>query len=409
MEFRRLCRVEEALKNLIERLKMVEKEIVSIYECYSRILAEDVYAKIDVPPFDRAAMDGYALKAEDTFGADEEKPVKMKIVGKIEAGEIPNFEIKSGEAAEISTGAAIPRGANAVVMVENTRKFGDHVEVFQPLPPFKNISFAGEDVKAGDLILRRGEILQPQDAGILAACGIKEVNVFRKPKVAIISTGNELVEVGSKLEYGKIYCSNAAMLVNALREFAEPLFLGIVPDDRRKIESVLEEALKFDAVIFTGGTSVGKKDVVSKVVENLAEIVFHGVAMKPGMPSGAAVFDGKPIFMLPGSPVAAFLAYKTFAEPSILAMMGVRLIARRSCRVRGVLRSPVVSQIGTKSYVRVFWDGKNIEPVRISGSSIMSSMVRANGLLIVPENVEGYDSGEEVEIELIRDVTVVIK
>ncbi len=408
-EFKKLTRVDEALRELIPKLPRMKREIVSVYECSGRVLAEDIHAPIDIPPFDRATMDGYAVRAEDTFGASQASPIQLKLIGKVGIGETPNVEIAAGEAVEIATGAAMPKGANAVVMVEYTRRAGDFVEVLKPVAPQRNVSLRGEDVKKGEKILKRGEILQPQDAGMLAACGIKEVAVYAKPRVAIISTGNELVEVGKELDYAKIYCSNDAMIANAVREFAEPILLGIARDEREEIAAKLDAALCFDAAIFTGGTSVGERDLVPEIVGERGEIVFHGVAMRPGMPCGAAVVDGKPVFMLPGSPTAAILAYYTIVQPALLAMMGTRLIARKWSRVRGRLSSRVASSLGVRSYVRVLWDGKDVYPVRASGSGIISSMIRANALLVVPEDVEGYEEGEEVEVTLIRDITEVLE
>ncbi|MET1124013.1 MAG: gephyrin-like molybdotransferase Glp [Archaeoglobaceae archaeon] len=408
MEFKALTPLDEAVNVLTKNVRRLDVEEVSIYECRGRVLAEDVVAGVDVPPFDRAAMDGYAVIAEDTFGADEDSPVRLRVIGRVEAGENPSLELKRGEAVEIATGAAMPKNANAVVMVEHTRRSGDFVEVFKAVPPLKNVSRRGEDVKSGEVVLKKGEILQPQDAGVLASIGVSRVKVFRKPRVAVISTGNELVKPGEELEFGKIYCSNDAAIANAL-SFAEPVRLGIVRDEEEEIERVLLKALDCDAVIFTGGSSVGKRDLVPRVVERYARVLFHGVAMRPGMPSGAAVVDGKPVFMLPGSPAAALLSFHAIVEPALFAMMGVRVLRRRGEKVRGTLASPVASQLGVRSFVRVLWDNGKVYPVRVSGSSILSSMVRANALLVIPENVEGFAEGEEVEVTLIRDLTEVLE
>ncbi len=408
--FKSLLNIDDALSRLLVKLKPLATEYVDVYSCAGRILAEDVYAAIDVPPFDRAAMDGYAVRAEDTFGASTTNPVMLEVVGSVEIGKKPAVTVERGKAVEIATGAPMPAGANAVVMVEHTRSSEGFVEVMKQLTPGKNVSMKGEDVKKGEIVLRRGEILQPQDAGILAACGVERVRVYRKPVVAVISTGNELVEVGSKLEYGKIYNSNNPMICNALLENKfEAVSLGIARDSEDEIEEKLIKALRYDAVIFTGGTSVGKKDLVPAVVERYGKIMFHGVAMKPGMPSAAAVVDGKPIFMLPGSPAAALLSFYTFVIPALYRMMNVKIVARKWSVVEGVLTRRVSSQLGIRSNVRVRWENGKVEPVRVSGSGILSSMVRANGLLIVPEEVEGFDEGEVVSVVLIRDVTEVFE
>jgi len=408
--FKTRTNVEEAVNSLISKVKPLKTESVGIYQSYGRVLAEDVVSPIDVPPFDRAAMDGFAVRAEDTFGSSPTNPMLLKVVGEVEIGERPSVTVGEGEAVKIVTGAPLPNGANAVLMLEHANVRGDFVEVLKPLTPFKNVSRKGEDIKKGEVILKKGEIIQPQDVGVLASLGYGEVEVFRKPRVAVISTGNELVEVGSPLEYGKIYNSNNPMIFAALIENGfDPISLGIVRDDEEEIERVLVRGLEFDAVIFTGGTSVGERDLVPKVVEKYGEIIFHGVSMKPGMPTGAAVVEGKPILMLPGSPAAAFLSFYTFAIPALYGLMSIRLVARKWSRVKGTVQSRIPSEIGVRTNARVIWENGRIHPLRTSGSGILSSLVRANALLIIPEEKEGYEEGEEVEVTLIRDITEVLK
>jgi molybdenum cofactor synthesis domain-containing protein len=354
-------------------------------------------------------MDGFAVKAEDTFGATISNPILLELKGEVEIGQEPEFEVKEGEAVKIVTGAVMPRGADAVLMLEHANVKGKYVEVLKSLTPYKNVSRSGEDISKGEVILKRGEILQPQDAGVITSLGYKEVKVFKKPRVAVITTGNELVEIGERLERAKIYNSNNPMICNAIAEYGfTPFSLGIARDDEREIEDMLVEGLKYDAVIFTGGTSVGERDLVPKIVERYGEIIFHGVAMKPGMPSGGAVVEGKPVLMLPGSPAAALLAFYTFAIPALYRLMCVRLVARKWSVVSGVLQSRIPSEVGIRTNARVFWDNGRIFPVRTSGSGILSSLVRANALLVVPEEKEGFEEGEEVEVVLIRDITEVV-
>ncbi len=403
-------KVDSGIQKLVDRLKALEIEEVNVFSCQSRVLAEDVYAKSDVPPFDRATMDGYAVRAEDTFGASQTNPIMLEIASNVEIGETPDVVIESGKAAKIVTGAMMPRGANAVVMLEYTKNNGQFIEVLKSVTPMKNVSRRGEDIKAGELILKKGEILQPQDAGVLASLGIEKVKVYRKPRVAVISTGNELVELGSKIEGAKIYNSNNPMLCNALAEFGfEAVSLGIARDNRESIKSKLEEALSYDAILITGGTSVGHRDIVPEIVSEYGEILFHGVSMKPGMPTAAAVIGNKPVFMLPGSPAAALLSFYIFVVPALYRLMNVRILARKWSRQKGVLQRKIPSDIGVRSNVRVLWEDGKVYPIRISGSGILSSFVRANALLIVPEEKEGYDEGEEVEVTLLRDVTEVFE
>lgn len=403
-------RVGGALNSLLGKIKVLGTEYVNVYNLNGRVLAEDIVAGFDIPRFDRAAMDGYAVRAEDTFGASINNPIMLELVGSVEIGETPEVKVGQGKAVKIMTGAMMPEGANAVVMLEHTRINGDFIEVLKAVTPMKNVSRRGEDIKEGEVVLRKGEILQPQDAGVIASLGIDKVRVYRKPKVAVITTGNELVEVGEIVEGAKIYNSNNPMICNALLEFGfEPISLGIARDSVEDIRNKVSEALKFDAVVITGGTSVGSKDLVPEVIEEMGEVVFHGVSMKPGMPTAAGVVDGKPVFMLPGSPAAALLGFYTFAVPTLYRMMNVRIVARKWSRQRGILQGRIPSEIGVRGNVRVFWEDGKVYPIRISGSGVLSSFVMANALLVVPEEREGYEEGEEVEVTLLRDVTEVFE
>ncbi|MDK2795003.1 MAG: molybdopterin molybdotransferase [Archaeoglobaceae archaeon] len=403
-------RVESAIEKILTNVKTIGIEEVGVYECAGRVLAEDVIADTNLPPFDRSAMDGYAVVAEDTFGASKTNPILLKCIGEVRGGEKPKLEVKSGSAVRVFTGSAMPKGANAVIPLEFTRVVGEHLEVFATVPPYKNVSREGEDVRKGEVVLKRGEILQPQDAGILASLGFESVKVFRKPKVAVISTGNELVEIGEKLEDAKLYNSNAPMLCNAISQLGfSAVSLGIARDDFEEIEKKLFEALKFDLIVFTGGTSVGEHDIVPEAVSKHGKILFHGVAMKPGMPTAFGMVKNKPVFMLPGSPSACFLAFETFVIPALFRMVNVRVIERKGTLKKGILQARVPSEIGIRSNVRVYWEKGKVYPVRISGSGILSSLVKANALLLVPENVEGYEEGEEVEVKLIRDITEVFE
>ena len=406
--FEKLNSIQDALDKLLTSLKSLGVEHVDIFNSVGRVLAEDVFAPIDVPPFDRATMDGYACRAEDTFGADEVNPISLNVTALMEAGVEPKVTIRSGEAVEIATGAVIPKGANAVVKVEDVRTRGDRIEVIRPVNIGENVMFAGSDIMRGELLVRVGTILTHREIGLLAACGINKVKVYKKPKVAVISTGNELVQVGERLTNGKIYSSNNPMICNALRELNfEPINLGIARDNENEITRKLENSLNYDAAIFTGGTSVGEKDLVPLVVERYGKILFHGVAMRPGQPTAAAIVDSKPIFMLPGSPAAALLSFYVFVVPSLYRLMNIKIILRKWSKVEGELMDRIPSEIGIQSNVRVYWEKGKIYPIRISGSGILTSFVKANALLEVPENKEGYEKGEIVEVMLIRDITEV--
>jgi len=404
--FKERMRVDEALKLYFEKanLKKLDSEKVDLLNAYNRVLSQDIVAKYDVPHFDRSAVDGYAVKAENTFGASTTNPILLKVVGSIDIGEKPDFEIKDGEAAKIATGAPIPKGANAVVMLEYTNDLGDYVEILSAISPFKNVSRKGEDVKAGEVVLSKGEILQPQDIGILASLGIKEVEVAKIPRIAVLTTGNELIEDYGELDVGKIINSNSPMICAAIREIGcIPTSLGIAKDNPEVIETKIEEGLKVaDAVVVTGGTSVGEKDYVAVVVKKLGSLIVHGVSMKPGMPTGLGVVDNKPILLLPGFPMAALLSFYTFMPKIVERLLDVEVLGKKGEVVKAVTKRRIPSSSGIRTFARVIYKDGFIEPLRTSGSGVLTSMIKANGLVIIEEDKEGIEEGEEVEVVLTR-------
>ena len=406
IRFKERLSIQQVL-DILEQMefKTVDHEVIPINEACGRILAEDIIAKMDIPHFDRSAVDGYAVRAEDTFGASAMNPIVLKLVGEVEVGEKP-CKLNEGEAVRVSTGSALPIGANAVVMLEYAKEFNGYVEIYKAVTPFENVSRKGEDVKVGEVVLRRGEVLQPQDIGILASLGYSKIKVLKKPKVAIIVTGNELVEVGEKVEVGKIINSNGPMLCCAVKEFnCEPIYLGIAKDDENEIAKKIEIGVKqADIVLITGGSSVGKKDMVPNVVNKLGKVIVHGVAMKPGMPTGFGIIDGKPILLLPGFPVAALISFYTFFPEILAKIVGIKIIKKKWSSVKVTLTRSIPSQPGVRTFARVIIEDDKAEPIRTSGSGILTSMIKANGIVIVPEEIEGFESGKEVEAVLIRDI-----
>ncbi len=404
--FKERMSVDLALRLFLEvELKKVDSEYVSVFDACGRIISEDIIAKIDVPHFDRSAVDGYAVRAEDTFGASLTNPVILKLAGEVEIGEKP-CELKQGEAVKVSTGSALPKGANAVVMLEYAREFDENVEVYKPVTPWENVSKKGEDVKAGEVVLKKGEVLQPQDIGIISALGYSKVKVLKRVKVAVIATGNELVEVGEKPEVGKVVNSNSPMLCCAIKEFGcEPLYLGIARDDFGELLEKIRKAVEVaDIVTITGGTSVGKKDIVPEVVKKLGRLIVHGVAMKPGMPPGLGAIEGKPILLLPSFPVATLISFYTFFPEILARITGIKIVAKKWSVVRAKLKRRIPSQPGVRTFARVLLKEGLAEPIRTSGSGILTSMIRANGMVVVPEDKEGFEEGESVEVILIRDL-----
>lgn len=410
--FKEATRIEEARRIFYEALPATRlpSEQVAVPKALNRILAEDVRAEISVPSFAKSAMDGYAVVAEDTFGSAPTNPSLLKLVGESKIGESPKTIVEKGQTVAIATGAPVPQGANAVVMVENTKRLetGD-VEIYAPVAPGENVSQVGEDVKQGTVVLEKGRKLKPPDLGLLVALGRGTVNVVQKPKVGVLSTGNELLDV-SPGETAKIADVNRPVLMAMVEESGGmPLDLGIARDDTEQISRKLKQGLaSTDLVLVTAGTSVGKGDLVPDVIDELGKpgMLVHGIAMRPSLPTGLAVVDGKPIISLPGLPVSAMLAFSTFAQPLILRMLETEPDPQPKVKARTTKR--IVGVPGFRTFIRVQVresDGKLIvEPLRAPGSGILTTLTRANGIVVVPENVEGFDEGAEIEVQLFRPV-----
>ncbi len=411
--FKERIDVETALKLFFEKadLKKLESEEVSLWEAYERVLAEDIIAEVDIPHFNRSAVDGYAVRSMDTFGASKTNPILLRVVGEVEIGDKPSVKVGKGEAVRVATGAPLPEGCDAVVMIEYTSKLDDTtVEIYKAATPGGNVSRIGEDVKAGELILKKGTILQPQDVGMLAALGKTRIKVVRKPRVAVLSTGNELIEPGNKPDVGQIVDVNRFTIASAVKEIGgEVVDLGISRDDTGELESKLKEGLaSADMVIVSGGTSVGARDLLPEVVNRMGEVIVHGVSMKPGMPTALAVVNGKPVILLPGFPVAALIAFYTFVPRILQRMMGIEVVRQKWNVVKAKVTRRIPSNAGVRTFTRVVVkevDGEYVaEPLRTSGSGVLSSMIKANGLIVIPEDKEGVEEGEEFEVILIRPI-----
>ena len=407
--FKHLTPTRDALKILTSQLprKPVEVEVIPLSSALRRVLAEDIFSPINLPSFDRAAMDGYAVKAQNTYGASTSSPILLNAVRKTGP---ETFTIKNGEVSSVVTGGSMPAGADAVVMIEYTKQLADGtVEVCAEVHPAENVSRIGEDLRKGTLVLKKGERLLPQDLGMLACLGIDQVKVSRKLKVAVVSTGNEIQDRPSASS-GKIPDVNRPTLLNAIREVGcEPVDLGIAVDEFDVIQDKLKQALSTaDIVLVTAGTSVGPHDFVPQVINSLGKpgLLVHGVAMRPSMPTGLGIVDGKPIISLPGYPVSAYLAFLEFVPPLIDHLLGTVSLPKPT--VKAKLARRVAGVLGSRTYIRVRVTQREgnayVEPVSVSGAGILSSLVMANGFIIVPENVEGYEEGEMVEVELFRPV-----
>ena len=406
--FKHLTPTHEAIQTLLQNLSVeLEKEQVAVDASLGRIVAADVISDVDLPPFDRAAMDGFAVKAEDTYSASTSTPITLRLVGELRIDDTSDVKIGKNESASIVTGAQLPVGANTVVMVEYTERLSNVIiEIFSEVRPGENVSRLGEDVSKGTVVLKSGTTILPQDVGMLTGLGLQKVTVIRKPRVAVLSSGNELRDhSGVK---GKVADVNRPMLIAACHNLGcNPIDLGIVIDDYEAIRAKLLEGLQVaDVVLVTAGTSVGPADIVPKVIDSLGQpgMLVHGVAMRPSMPTGLAVVKGKAIVSLPGYPVSAYLAFIEFVHPLIAHLLRTQFLPLPTIRAKLNRRVPGI--LGSRTYVRVRVIGDKerlvAEPVRTSGAGILSSLVQANGFIIVPENVEGYEEGELVDVEIFR-------
>jgi molybdopterin molybdotransferase len=403
--FQKLTRTDKALEKWFNTLRIgkPDTEKVLLQEALGRVLAEDLVAPEDVPRFDKSAMDGYAIRSADLAGATQFKPAILKLT--------ENAQVNENQAKQIWTGNPIPKGADAVIMLENTQQRDDKVEVWSQLAPGTNISRSGEDTKKDTTAAKAGVRLNPYHLGLAAAFGCTQLVVTKKPKIAIITTGNELAEVGTKRLEHQIFNSNKTMVAAMCRELgAEVADLGIARDKVEEIAKKIKEALQSsDAVITTGGTSVGGLDLVPDAVNGIGKpgVVVHGVALRPAMPTAVAVSENKPVVILSGNPVAAVIGFEVFGRALICRMLGMKQTELRPI-VTARLTKRVTTALGRKNYVRVRVTQKNgeliAEPVSTKGSGSISTMTQSNGYLIVDENREGVNEGENVTIHMFAGV-----
>jgi putative molybdopterin biosynthesis protein len=388
-------------------------ENVPLDEALGRVLAADVVSPVDVPSFDRANVDGYAVAAEDTFGASEEVPRHVRLADEvIHTGIVPTTVVRPGSAVSIATGGMIPRGADAVVMVEHADLQGNEVLIARAVTPGSGVSFAGTDITTGETVLRRGEVLTSRDTGVLAAIGVSSVEAWRKPLVAIMSTGDEIIAPGEPMRPSKVYDSNAQVLADAVRELGgEPINLGITPDDEVALRERLTHAVAHaDVVLLSGGTSKGAGDVSYRVVAELRDpgIVAHGVALKPGKPICLAATSGRPVVVLPGFPTSAIFTFHEFVAPVIRAMAGRSRAERRV--VQATLPVKVNSEIGRTEYLLVGLveaadDGSAGPPLAAypmgQGSGSVTTFSRADGFATIDRHVEIVEAGSVIDVQLL--------
>ncbi len=379
---------DEALKIVMDTVKVLPPEQRDILDAAGMTLSEDIVSADNIPFVDNSAMDGYAVRSEDLKGASRENPVSLKVVEEVPAGRVGTQKLRNGEAVRIMTGAPVPPDADAVVMQEETEDCIEHVKVMASVRKGENIRPRGEDISEGETVLRRGKLLTPADIGVLASVGMPNVNVIRRPEVAIFATGNEIIGVDEPLEAGKVRNSNRYSLLPLMRAFgANPSDLGIASDDVGKLTEKIEQALTKDILVTTGGVSVGKYDLVRKVLEDLGmETRFWRVAMKPGKPLLFGELKGVTVFGLPGNPVSCFVQSELFIRPAIRKMSGRQ--QTEPLWVEAELTTKVKGKEGRADFTTAhaeFRDGRFFAtPTLKQGSGKLSSASSANSLIYLP-------------------------
>ncbi len=397
--FRDRAEVVELLAWIDRQAKPLDGETVPLARAVGRVLAQSVVATVAVPGFDRAAMDGYAVQAEETFGASPYNPLELALVGESLPGQPYSGHLMPGQAVRIMTGSPVPSGADAVIPVEQTEARTDRVRIHEPIAPGRHIGRRGEDISPGQEVLAVGRRLRPQDLGLLASIGVTEVNVVRRPRVAVLITGNELLPAGSRPQGHRIVDSNSPMLSALItRDGGEPIVGPILRDDRDTIRSALEQATA-DVLLICGGSSVGKEDYAPSLISELGRLAFHGLALRPASPTGAGLLGAKLVFLLPGNPVSCLCAYDLFASRA------VRVLGGRSPELpyptqEVTLASKIVSAVGRVDYVRLRLRGDQAEPIAVSGASQLSTTTLADAFLLVPRDLEGYAVGDRVTVYL---------
>ncbi|UCE74664.1 MAG: hypothetical protein JSV56_02905 [Methanomassiliicoccales archaeon] len=397
--FKKLISFDEAQRIAFSAARGIDRvEIVDVQNASMRVLSSEIKATMDVPPFDRAAMDGFAVLASDTFGAGLFDFKVVKIIGSIHAGEVSDIEISSGHCVEIATGAKIPKGADAVVIVEETERENEDVKIFKPVYPQANVSIKGSDISKGKNVLQEGESLNPSKIGVLTSLGLESVEVYQKPKVAIIPTGNEVAEIGKELKEGQVYNSNSyALACIAFENGGIPVRMDIVEDTRSALESVIKKALSNDFVVLSGGSSVGERDVLVDVVESLGKVLFHGVQVKPGKPLLLGEVEGKPVLGTPGYPTACLIDGYVFMAPIVRQLARLPKIERQ--KVSAKLSRRVVSTLGRQQFLTVKLKDNEAIPV-FKESGAITSMAEADGYIEIPSNVDLVEKGDTVEVLL---------
>lgn len=397
--FRSRTPVEEALAWIDSHVSQLDTETVDLADAHGRVLGTPIVSPIDVPSFDRSAMDGFALKSSETIGAGDYNPLSFRVVGNSFPGQPYESEVNTAEAVRIMTGAPIPGGVDAVVPAEYATLRENSVEITTAVASLKHIGRIAEDVASGATVLEAGRRLRPQDVGLIASLGLAQVEVVRRPRVRIVVTGNELAEPGAPRSAYQIYEANSHIVTGLVPRDGGILVEKVrCQDDRESILAALT-APDADIVLISGGSSVGSEDHAPGIVREVGELPIHGVAMRPSSPAGIGRIGESLVFLLPGNPVSCLCAYDFFAGRAVRRQAGLPADWPHQ-KLSGTLKSRIVSQVGRVDYCRVRIHEGQVEPVALSGASILSSTTRANGFVIVPSTLEGYAAESEVDVRL---------
>ena len=391
--------LEEARQLIADACRPIDRtERVRLVDANGRVAAASVVSTRDVPPFSRAGMDGFALRAEDTFGASRYEPKVLRVIDKVYTGQVPTKSIEPGTAIEIATGAPMPQGADAVVMVEETEKTGGDVRVLTPVYPRQNVGRQGADILVGQTVIARGDVLNPSRIGAIAALGVGDVEVFAKPTIAILSTGNEIADPGQELQPGQIYDINKFTLSTIIQEHGGvPAPFSTAQDTIEALERAIDACASCDVLVFSGGSSVGERDLILDVIGRKGEIVFHGIAVKPGKPTVFGTINGKPMFGMPGYPTSCLSNAYMLLVPALRAI--ARLQPRQTAIVALPLGQRIVSTTGRHQFYTVrIVDGQAMPAFKASGD--ITSMSQADGYIEIPAQTDIVEKGETVDIKL---------
>lgn len=402
-EFLKIKECDEAsdiIQDLFNEKLNQQSEEIPVTEAYGRVLFEDVYSKMDFPPFNKVLKDGFAIVAEDSFGASEESPKTLDVIDFLEAGAVTDKKVEKGKCIEISTGAAMPEGAESVVMVEYAEKLDGKVNLLTTATPTQDVARKGSDIEEGKLILKKGDFLNPGKIGVLLSQGFETIEVYKRPSVGVISSGNEITLQGEELKYGKIYDVNGGMIKNAAISCGgDARFLGIMRDDYDEVKQKITDCLKeSDIILCSGGTSAGLGDVLNSVLEELGEVYIHGISVQPGKPTIVGVIEDKLVIGLPGNPVSALMIFNAFIAEPLTKLAGINKDFELDT-VKGKMTRRIHSPVGRMQYQLVKVDGEDIHPI-FKDSGAIFSLSTADGYVKVPKSVELLDEGEEVEVYL---------